>query len=190
MNRIALIGVLAFSVAAPSWVVGQTENHVEVGAFADYYRYDRTSPVNFVGAGGRVGFYVNPFTSIEAEMAYDFARNNTFTCSNCVNTTFVTTRVRPLHGLFGPKFNLGKSKANFFVTGKVGFVNFSNSNTSVAGSISNVADGATRFAVYPGVGVEGFWGPIGLRAEVGDEVYFLGGPQNNLRVTFGPHFRF
>ena len=190
MKRIAFIAVLAFCVAAPGLVFAQTENHVEFGAFADYYRYDRTNTINFVGAGGRVGFYVNPFTSIEAEMAYDFARNTTTTCSDCLNTSFVTTTTRPLHGLFGPKFNLGTSKANFFVTGKVGFVNFNNTNPSVGGSISSVANGGTRFAAYPGVGVEDFWGPIGLRAEVGDELYFLGGPQNNLRVTFGPHFRF
>jgi hypothetical protein len=25
---------------------------------------------------------------------------------------------------------------------------------------------------------------------VGDEIYFLNGAQNNLRVTFGPHFKF
>jgi hypothetical protein len=190
MKRIALIAVLSLFVAAPGLVVAQTENHVEVGAFADYYRFDQGNTVNFVGAGGRVGFYVNPFTSIEGEIGYDFARNSTTTCSDCLNTSFVTTKVRPIHGLFGPKFNLGKSKANFFVTGKVGFVNFDNTNPSVGGSISNVTSSATRFAAYPGVGVEGFWGPVGLRAEVGDELYFLGGPKNNLRVTFGPHFRF
>jgi Outer membrane protein beta-barrel domain len=190
MKRIALVAILALCVAAPCTLVAQMENHVEVGAFADYYRFDRGNTVNFVGVGGRVGFYVNPFTSIEAEMGYDFARNNTTTCSNCVNTSFVTTKVRPIHGLFGPKFNLGTSKANFFVTGKVGFVNFDNTTPSFAGAIGNVTTSGTRFAAYPGIGVEGFWGPIGLRAEVGDELYFLGGPQNNLRVTFGPHFRF
>jgi hypothetical protein len=77
-----------------------------------------------------------------------------------------------------------------FATGKVGFVNFNNTNTSVIGSISSVDTGNTHFAVYPGVGVEGFWGPFGLRAEVGDEIYFLDGAQNNLKITFGPHFRF
>jgi hypothetical protein len=40
------------------------------------------------------------------------------------------------------------------------------------------------------VGLEAFGGPIGIRLEVGDEVYFLNGARNNLRVTFGPQFRF
>jgi hypothetical protein len=34
------------------------------------------------------------------------------------------------------------------------------------------------------------WGAIGLRADVGDEIYFNNGTHNNLRVTFGPTFRF
>lgn len=56
MKRVALFVVMAFMVAAPGLVIAQTENHVELGAFADYYRYDRTNTVNFVGAGGRAGF--------------------------------------------------------------------------------------------------------------------------------------
>jgi len=57
-------------------------------------------------------------------------------------------------------------------------------------AFNSVDTGATRFAVYPGGGVEAFLGPIGLRLDVGDEIYFLNGAQNNLRVTFGPHFKF
>ena len=45
-------------------------------------------------------------------------------------------------------------------------------------------------ALYPGAGVEGFIGPLGLRLDVGDEIYFNGGAHNDLRVTFGPSIRF
>ena len=45
-------------------------------------------------------------------------------------------------------------------------------------------------AVYPGGGVEGFFGPVGLRLEVGDDIYFDNGARNNIRVTFGPTIRF
>jgi hypothetical protein len=38
--------------------------------------------------------------------------------------------------------------------------------------------------------VEGFVGPVGLRLEVGDDIYFDNGARNNLRVTFGPTIRF
>jgi hypothetical protein len=33
-------------------------------------------------------------------------------------------------------------------------------------------------------------GPLGLRLELGDEIYFNDGAHNNLRITFGPIFRF
>jgi hypothetical protein len=190
MKRIALLTLVALWLVAPALVTAQVENHLEVGAFGEYYRYDRFNTINFVGLGGRAAFYVNPWTSIEGELSYDFGRNNTNFFDNGVTTDFATTQVRPLHGLFGPKFDFGTGRANFFATGKVGFVNFGNSNQSLAQAFGNVDAGNTRFAVYPGVGLETFWGHFGLRAEVGDEIYFSGGPQNNLRITFGPHLRF
>jgi len=192
MKRLAVFAVLALLIAAPGLVFAQTENHVEVGGFGEYYRFDQgnTPIINFVGVGGRAGFYVNPWASIEGELSYDFERNQTNFFSNGATTSFATTRTRPLHGLFGPKFNFGTGNANVFATGKVGFINFASSDQSVAEAFGNVDAGKTRFAVYPGVGVEGFWGHIGLRAEVGDEVYFSGGAKNNLKISFGPHFRF
>jgi len=133
---------------------------------------------------------VNPWTSIEAEIGYDFERNQTNFFNNGATTSFARTRTRPLHGLFGPKFNLGSGSTNLFATGKVGFVNFGTNDQTLAESFGNVDAGNTRFAVYPGVGVEGFWGHLGMRAEVGDEIYFSGGAKNNLRITLGPQFRF
>ena len=133
MKRIALLIVLGALIAAPGAVFGQNENHVEVGGFAQYYRFDQggSSTINFVGLGGRAGFYVNPWTSIEGELSYDFERNQTNFFSNGATTSFVTTRTRPLHGLFGPKFNFGSGNTNLFATGKVGFINFASSDTSV-----------------------------------------------------------
>ncbi len=53
-----------------------------------------------------------------------------------------------------------------------------------------VGDGNARFASYPGIGLEGFFGPLGLRLEAGDDIYFDNGARNNMRVTFGPTLRF
>jgi len=50
--------------------------------------------------------------------------------------------------------------------------------------------GNTHGVFYPGVGVEAFAGPVGLRLDVGDEMYFLDGAHNNLRIAAGPQFRF
>jgi hypothetical protein len=80
-----------------------------------------------------------------------------------------------------------------FVSGKVGFENFSvTNNTATAGFTNSVglSNGSTQFAVYPGGGFEAFAGPIGVRAEVGDDIYFLNGAHNNLRASLGPQFRF
>jgi hypothetical protein len=131
-------------------------------------------------------------------MNYDFARNFTTPFNNGVTTAFVKTKVRPLTGLFGPKFQIGTSSAfRAFVEGKVGFIDFSTSNNAqeVTGgtftaAIGGIGGGGTHLAVFPGGGIEGFWGPIGLRLDVGDEIYMADGANNNLRVTFGPTIRF
>jgi hypothetical protein len=202
MKRILLFVVLASCLFASSWMTAQTppsdfdSNHVEIGAFADYFRLATPTPaINFVGAGGRLAFNVHPNIQLEAEMSYDFARNFTTTFSNGVTTQFVRTNLRPLTGLFGPKFQAGTSgPVRVFITGKVGFVNFSTSNQSAAAgftsSLGAVTTGETKVALYPGGGIEGFWGPFGLRLEGGDEIYFDSGTHNNLKVTFGPAFRF
>jgi hypothetical protein len=44
--------------------------------------------------------------------------------------------------------------------------------------------------LYPGGGLEGQIGPVGLRLEAGDEIYFAGGTHHNVRVAFGPFIRF
>jgi hypothetical protein len=39
-------------------------------------------------------------------------------------------------------------------------------------------------------GLEGRIGPVGLRLDVGDEIYFNGGTHHNFRASFGPYIRF
>jgi hypothetical protein len=187
---------------SPGETGGYAMNHVEVGAYADYFHFAPSSQdTNFVGVGGRAAFSVQPNLAIEGEMNYDFARNytTTYTVPNgtTTTTTFVTSSVRPLTGLFGPKLQFGTSGPfRVFVTGKLGFLDFSSSTpTSVtgqqfSGAVSGVGGSGTHLAFYPGGGFEGFFGPIGLRAEVGDEVYLDNGTYNNLRVTVGPTIRF
>jgi len=108
MKRIAvMVGLLGLCLALPSFMTAQ-EDHGEVGVFADYLRFAPANSVtNFVGVGGRVGINASPHVAIEAEINYDFKSNFTNTTSNGINTSFVTTGVRPLTGLFGPKIQLG-----------------------------------------------------------------------------------
>lgn len=200
MKRIVLMIVLGLIAALPSLVMAQ--DHGEVGAYADYFRFNQASyNDNFVGVGGRVSFNMNRHMSLEAEMNYDFARNftSTSTTSNggVVSTSFVRTSVRPLTGLFGPKFQVGTGAFRAFVDAKIGFIDYSvsaNPNVVSGGTFSNAIDGiggsGTHLAFFPGGGIEGFWGPIGLRIDAGDEAYLNNGVRNQLRVTFGPEFRF
>lgn len=178
-------------------------NHFELGIYGDMFRVSpaHASSVNFLGLGGRIGFNVHPNIALEAEMNYDFEKNytsiSTGSNSGTVTSTTVSTRTRPLTGLFGPKFQFGTSGPfRAFVTGKVGFTEFSHSTTTTASgqTFDNAFDqfggGTTHFAAYPGGGIEAFAGPIGIRVEAGDQIYFNNGTYNNLRVTFGPTIRF
>ncbi len=145
-----------------------------------------------MGLGGRAAFNVHPDIQLEAEMAYDFRRNYTQTFTNGVADELVTTHIRTLHGFFGPKFQTGSGPFRIFVTGKVGFDNFSITNDNATAGFTNsvgLSSGTTRFATYPGGGFEAFAGPIGVRAEIGDDIFFLNGAPNNLRITLGPQFR-
>ncbi len=185
--------VLLLFAAMPLFAQGQSD-HIEVGAFADYFRYTwAPSPINFVGLGGRAAFNVHPDVQIEAEMAYDFNRNYTNTFSNGITTVDVSTRFRTLHGFFGPKFQTGSGPFRIFVTAKAGFDNFTVTNQNAPTGFTNsvaLTSGRTDFAVYPGGGIEAFAGPIGVRAEIGDDIFFDNGAHNNLRVTLGPQLRF
>ncbi|HEY3972762.1 MAG TPA: hypothetical protein VGM18_07145 [Candidatus Sulfotelmatobacter sp.] len=181
-------------LSVPMLMAQDHSDHVEVGAFVDYFRInDASQNQNFVGVGGRGAFAVNSSVQIEAEMAYDFKRNYTSTFTNGVTTQFVNTSFRTLHGFFGPKFQTGSGPFRVFLTGKVGFDNFSvNNQNAPTGFVNTVGltNGSTFFAVYPGGGLEAFAGPFGVRAEVGDDIYFNNGAHNNLRVSLGPQFRF
>ncbi|HEV2398917.1 MAG TPA: hypothetical protein VGS27_18375 [Candidatus Sulfotelmatobacter sp.] len=172
----------------------QKTEHAEVGIFAEYLRFTDPGPTsNYIGLGGRAAFNVRPSIQLEAEMGYDFERNYTNTYTNGVNSATVASRLRVLHGLFGPKFQTGSGPVRFFVTGKVGFENFmvtgQGAPTGFASAVG-LANGATYFSLYPGGGIEAFAGPIGIRAEIGDDIFFNSGMHNNMRISFGPQFRF
>ncbi|MGC2300641.1 MAG: hypothetical protein WA476_17670 [Acidobacteriaceae bacterium] len=204
MKRIAVLLGLGLLVAPPSWLAAQESGgatHGEVGIYADYFRFSPGSSTssNFVGTGGRAALRYH-HVAVEAEMNYDFARNFTSSYTTgsgtTVTTTFVKSSVRPLTGLFGPTFYAGTGPMRAFVTGKVGFIDFSVNNSGVVSgttftnSVAGVGGSGTHVAVYPGAGLEGFFGPLGLRLEAGDEVYLNNGAYNNLRVTLGPILRF
>jgi len=56
--------------------------------------------------------------------------------------------------------------------------------------VQDLRDNNVMGSLYPAGGIEGRLGPIGLRLDVGDEIYFNHGAHNNLRAAFGPYIRF
>ena len=191
MKRFGLLLFLAscFVPLAPA----QSLDHVEAGIFADYFRIAQTD-TNQVGLGGRVGFHVAPHVKLEAEMAYDFDRAFTESFTS-IPLGFQKTNLRILHGMIGPKIELGHGAVRPFVTLKGGFIDFSldshaASFSGFVSSVQNLRDNSVNGVLYPGGGIEAHAGPIGLRFDIGDEIYFNHGSHNNLRMAFGPFIRF
>jgi len=61
---------------------------------------------------------------------------------------------------------------------------------SFTSSVENLRANNVSGALYPGGGLEATLGPVGLRLDVGDDIYFNSGAHHNLRVSFGPIIRF
>lgn len=169
--------------------------HVELGAYGDYTHLTQTD-TNMLGLGARLGFNVAPAVLLEAQMSYDFdqtfAEGFTTTGGGTVSTS--NSSVKVLKGLFGPKFQT-PGPVKFFVTAKGGFINFSFSPqaASAPGAISTIQNlrlNNVHGMVYPGAGLEASIGPVGLRLDVGDDIYFANGAHNNLTVQFGPVIHF
>jgi hypothetical protein len=192
MKRVALVLLLA------GWLVplASAQDHFQAGAYADYFRISQTN-TNMVGLGGRVGFKAFSHVMLEGEMSYDFqqAFAEGFTNPSGGAITFQNSNLKVLHGLFGPKLIAGHGRIRPFLTVKGGFVNFrlDPRPASFAGffsSVDNLRSNNVSGTLYPGAGLEGHIGPVGLRLEAGDEIFFAGGTHHNPRVSFGPFIRF
>lgn len=195
MKRLALLLVFAAGVFVPG-AFAQDNEHVQVGVFADYFRISQTD-ADMLGVGGRASFQAFKRLKLEAEMAYDFSRAFTegFTDDSTGTVTFQRSNLRVLHGLFGPRVNLGRHNIQPFLTAKGGFINFQLSDApatfgTFTSSVSDLRRHDMIAAFYPGGGLEGHLGPIGLRLDVGDEMYFNHGTHHNFRASFGPVIRF
>lgn len=194
MKRTLYLAIV-LSLFAPG-IFAQSLDHINVGVYGNYFKLS-DSDIDLAGAGARVSVRVFPMVQLEVESAYNFeaAYSQGFNDSNGT-VTLARTHVRSLDGLFGPRVYLPLGHLRFFVTAKGGFINF-NLNNNPAVSFSTVAstfqglNGSNVYGVfYPGGGAETFLGPIGLRVDVGDEIFYNNGAHNNLKVSFGPFIRF
>jgi hypothetical protein len=191
MKSVALLFVLA-AILVP---VAAAQEKFQVGAYGDYFRLSQTD-TNLAGLGARVGTKLFPHVMLEGEINYDFEQAFTEHClSTGCTVTVANSNLKVLHGLFGPKIVAGHGAIRPFVAVKGGFINFQLNPrpASFAGfvsSVDNLRSNNVSGTLYPAAGLEGHIGPVGLRLEAGDEMYFAGGTHHNPRIAFGPFIRF
>ncbi|MGH9702829.1 MAG: hypothetical protein ACRD4K_05600 [Candidatus Acidiferrales bacterium] len=185
-----MLALVLFAQAAAA------QDHGEVGLYGTFFRLGATD-TNFGGLGGRASFNATKLIQLEAEMDYSFDQTpiEGFSTTGTGTVGVQRTNLRILHGLFGPKIQTNKGPVRLFLTAKGGFINFRIDDrpatfSTFAGSLDDLRFNNVNGVFYPGGGAEAFLGPIGLRWDVGDEIYFNNGARHNLRVTFGPHIRF
>jgi Outer membrane protein beta-barrel domain len=173
------------------------QDRVEAGLLLDYLSVSQTNTNNF-GVGGRLGYRVHRNVMMEGELAYGYGVNFQDVYRNVTNgdvAAIERTSIGVTDGLFGPMLQPAHGHLRPFVTLKGGFIDFRLSPSlipysSVVSTALGIRTSSLNATLYPGVGAEATLGPIGLRLEFGDEIYFNGGEHNNLRITFGPILRF
>jgi hypothetical protein len=135
---------------------------------------------------------------MEGELAYDYGIKFSETFRNIATgdiSAIARSSIGVTHGLFGPTFAPARERFRPFVTLKAGFIDFRFSSSllplgSIESTLLGLRTSSLNLAVYPGAGVQASLGPVGLRLEAGDEIYFNKGGHNNLRIAFGPTLRF
>jgi hypothetical protein len=173
------------------------QKRVDAGLLLDYLSVSQTKTDNF-GVGGRLGIRVHRNVMAEGELAYDYGVNFREVYLDVANgrlTAIENTSIGVTEGLFGPKLQRADGHLRPFVTLKGGFIDFRLSPSlipysGVASTLLGIRDSNLNGAIYPGGGATATLGPVGLRLEFGDLIYFNEGAHNNLRITFGPIVRF
>jgi hypothetical protein len=194
MRKLALVFLVSLLLGTTSLFA---QKRVEAGVFLDYLSVSQTN-TNNLGLGARFGYRVHHDVMLEGELAYDYGLNFEEAYRNIANGNLAAlerTSVGITHGLVGPKLQPSGGGFRPFVTLKGGFMDFrlSPGLLPISNAVSTLLGLRTsnlNAAIYPGAGVEAAIGPVGLRLEVGDEIYFNHGAHNNLRLTFGPIIRF
>ena len=177
--------------------LAHAQKRVEAGLFFDYLSLSQTETNNF-GLGGRFGYRVHHNVMVEGEFAYDYGVNFHELYRNVSSgnvTAIEQTSIGVTEGLFGPKVQTPHGHLRLFGTLKGGFIDFRLSPSlipysSVVSAVLGIRDSNLNAALYPAGGATATLGPIGLRLEFGDLIYFNEGAHNNLRITFGPILRF
>lgn len=193
MRRLPLLLLSSVILGCPS----RAQSRMEVGLFLDALSISQTGTSN-LGLGARFGYRVHRAVMLEAELAYDYGLNFHEAYRDLTTGDIVAIEnasVGVTHLLVGPMVQPAHGHFRPFATLKAGFIDFRLSGSllpysGVVSSVLGLRTASVNAALYPGGGVDASLGPVGLRLEFGDELYFNRGAHNNLRITFGPILRF
>ena len=192
----AAIAIGSLALAACSAEM-HAQKRVEADLFVDYLSVSQTNTQNF-GLGGRLGYRVHSNVMMEGELSYGYGVNFQELYVNVSNgnaAAIEATSIGVTDGLFGPMLQPAHGHLRPFATLKGGFMDFRLSpsllpySTAVS-TLAGIRTSDVNAVLYPGGGVEATLGPVGLRVDAGDAIYFNNGAHNNLRITFGPLIRF
>ena len=194
IRKLALFAIALFVCTSSSSLFAQ--KRIEAGIFIEYLDVSQTSTNNF-GVGGRLGYRLHRSVMFEGELAYDYGINYDEAFRNIANGNIAAigrTSIGVTHGLFGPMLR-ASGGIGPFITLKGGFVDFRLSPSllpysNVFSTLTGIRTSTLNAAIYAGGGLEPKLGPLGLRFELGDEIYFNTGAHNKLRITFGPTIAF
>lgn len=192
--------ILLFLLASISSAQSRAEHalpRMEAGLFLDSLSISQTG-TNNLGLGLRFGYRMHNNILLEGELAYDYGLNFDEAYRDISTGNIVAiehTSVGATQALFGPAFKRSGGHLHPFATLKAGFIDFRLSPgllpySSIVSTVFGLRTSNWNAALYPAAGVEATLGPVGLRLEAGDELYFNRGAHNNLRITFGPMIRF
>jgi len=191
MRIVILLSACALLAASAS------AQHVELGAFLDYGRPEIPGfPANAFGVGGRVNINLHRFLQAELETAYDVKYANFLVAASSGSVVLTNSKMGILHANGGLKVQT--AGGSFFLFAKGGANQYFPERTvqTVTGSPVSVTtstvslNSITHAVFYPGGGIGFHAGPLGIRVDVGDEIFWSSGAHHNLRVTFGPTLRF
>jgi hypothetical protein len=167
-------------------------SHGAIGVFGEMLRIDPAN-LNMYGVGGRLSFGVHRNVWLEAEGAYDFEQTRSADITFNGVTSTAQSRLRTTSFLFGPTIH-NNGAFQVFGTVKGGLLNFSTSTAGApagfTGAVNGIPNGDTNGAMYFGGGVALNAGWFGVRADVGDLMYFQDGSHSNFRFSVGPQIRF
>jgi len=189
--------LIASAIVSLFPLLTHAQSRVEAGVLLDTLNISETNTQN-VGLGARFGYRVHHNVMLEGELSYDYGVNFHEAYVNITDGNIIAiaqTSIGVTHGMIGPMLQPARGHFRPFVTAKTGFIDFRLSPSllpygNIIDPLLGLRTSNVNAVLYPGGGAQATLGPVGLRLEFGDLIYFNEGAHNNLRITFGPVVRF